>query len=123
MRLAGSFVVATLLCSAPMRGQANPACQIIHGRAHLYTADGQLRVWQLGTHHEFQPDRASWQRVESWLEQGAAQARKGQNNAPTTGDTFLYGHFKVCPVEPYREGAVQTASIPSVRHRRYAFAR
>lgn len=112
--------VAIAICwPALLLGQAKPSCQTIHGRAHLYTGDGQLRIWHIGTHHEFEPDSSSWERVQGWLEKGATPAQKQQDPASYAGDVFLYGDFVVCPVEPYRKGAVQSARIESVTRRRY----
>lgn len=119
MKIGGCSVAVVLSCSALLWGQAKPPCQKIHGRAHLYTGDGQLRIWHIGTHHDFEPDASSWERVQGWLEEGATQAQKEQDPASYAGDVFLYGDFVVCPVEPYRKGAVQSARIESVTHRRY----
>jgi hypothetical protein len=37
--------------------QAADSCFTIHGRAHLYGGDGQLRIWHVGTHHDFRTGR------------------------------------------------------------------
>ena len=120
MKTVGCSVVVALCWPALLWGQVKPSCQTIHGRAHLYTGDGQLRIWRIGTHHEFEPDASSWERVQGWLEEGATPAQKQQDPASYAGDAFLYGDFVVCPVEPYRKGAVQSARIESVTHRRYS---
>lgn len=116
------FAVIALLVPAILSAQAKPSCTTIHGRAHLYTADGQLRIWHIGTHHDFEPDSTSWDRVKGWLEQGATQAQKQQDPETYAGDVFLYGDFVVCPVQPYRKGAVQSAQIRTVTRRRYTAA-
>jgi hypothetical protein len=120
MKIIGCSVVVVLLYPALLWGQAKPSCQTIHGRAHLYTGDGQLRIWHIGTHHDFEPDASSWERVQGWLEEGATQDQKQQDPASYAGDVFLYGDFVICPIAPYRKGTVQSALVRSVTHRRYA---
>jgi len=95
-------------------------CQTFHGRAHLSGGDGQLRIWHIGTHHEFQPDPTTWSKVTTWLETGVTDADK--RYASPASMVYLYGDFVVCPVEPIKVGAVQTAIIGSVQHRRYVDA-
>jgi hypothetical protein len=109
-------LAALLLASAPA---ASPEpCQVIHGRAHFYSADGQLRIWHIGTHHEFEPDASSDPKVMRWLEEGVPDAEK-KNYASPASNVMLYGDFAICPTEPFREGAVQTAKVLSVWHRHY----
>ena len=91
---------------------------MIHGRAHLYGADGQLRIWEVGTHHEYQPNQASWSAVEGWLNEGPKSAGKSGNPSPASA-VYLFGDFLICPTELYKKGAVQTALIKDVKRRRY----
>jgi len=93
-------------------------CQQFHGRAHLYSGDLQLRIWHIGTHHEFEPDETTWTTVVDWLNAGVS-AKERSNYAIPASDVMLYGDFSVCPVEPLRKGWVQQAKILSVSHRHY----
>lgn len=86
---------------------------MIHGRAHEYCGDGQLRIWHIGTHRDFEPDESSWQRVEAWLRAGAKPTGACQLNAD------LFADFLICPTEPYKKGAVQEAKVKAAYHRRY----
>jgi hypothetical protein len=91
-----------------------------HGRAHLYGGDGQLRIWRIGTHHEFQPDESTWEQVVAWLEAGVRpQDRNTINTISPTSMLYLFADFTVCPVEPFKKGSVQSARIVSATHRRY----
>lgn len=105
---------ASLLPSA----HAAQPCQRIHGRAILYTGDGQLRIWHIGTHHTFRPDERldpgydfeqSWEKVMNLL-LGGEKAPEGFD------DHALFADFLVCPTRPYREGASQTAIVKNLYH-------
>ena len=95
-----------------------PACKTIRGRAHLFIADGQLRILQLGTRHEFEPDASSAQRVQGWLQEGVHGPAK-PDGPPPIAAVYLFGDFVVCPTKPFQAGAVQPAVVKSVSHRRY----
>jgi len=45
-------VLALILLMSPSLSLAE-TCREIHGRAVFYSGDGQLRIWHIGTHHEF----------------------------------------------------------------------
>ncbi|HTV04450.1 MAG TPA: hypothetical protein VME86_03715 [Acidobacteriaceae bacterium] len=93
-------------------------CVTIHGRAHYYAGDGQLRIWQIGTHHEFEPDKTSWDRVMKWLEAGVPPSEKKSYPPPATF-VDLYADFRVCPTGTFKKGSVQQAKILTATHRRY----
>jgi hypothetical protein len=97
---------------------ATEPCKSIHARANLYGGDGRLRLWHIGTHHEYQPDASSWERVVGWLAAGVSRSDRARYASPASM-VYLYADFVVCPVEPFRKGAVQTAEIKSATHRRY----
>jgi len=109
--------LATLLLLIVPRAFAAEPCQTIHGRAIYYSADGQLRLWHIGTHHEFQPDAYGgatpnpWDKIITLLKAGDTSPAAGSNNA-------LYGDFVVCPTKPYRQGAVQPATLQGMSHLR-----
>ncbi|WP_263356429.1 hypothetical protein [Acidicapsa ligni] len=115
MRL--SVAILLLLLSA-MPSHAADACFTIHGRAISYCGDGQLRIWHIGTHHEFQPDDSSWATVEKWLEAGIREPEKSQMACPA-GSISLVADFVICPTEPFKKGSVQTAKIVSAQNRHY----
>ena len=93
-------------------------CETIHGRLHYYGGDGQLRIWHIGTHHDFTPDNSSWDTVHHWLTEGVKLSERKDYADPATA-VDLYGDFEICPTEPLRDGAVQHARVIAVSHRRY----
>ena len=94
---------------------------MIRGRAHLYGGDGQLRIWHIGTHYDYEPDEFSWNRVVSWLEAGVKPSER-QNYASPASMVYLYAEFVICPTEPFKKGSVQRAKVISAEHRRYVHA-
>jgi len=97
---------------------AEEPCVTIHGRAHFCSGDGQLRIWNIGTRHEFEPDDSSEDRVLDWLIAGVKESERKNYTVPAS--VFdLYGDFLTCPTEPLRKGAVQHAKVKGVTHRRY----
>jgi hypothetical protein len=115
MRL--SYVLACLLIF-PITASAADPCFVIHGKAHLYGGDGQLRIWHVGTHHEFEPDETTWDTVVGWLDAGLKKGDSERFASPAS-NLMLFGDFTVCPTEPFRQGAVQKAKIVSVKNRHY----
>jgi len=99
------IAVVCFLLTLSSEAQTTKSCKVIHGRARRYCGDGQLRIWHIGTHHDFEPDQSSWQRVEGWLEAGAKPTGACQDNAD------LFADFLICPTEPYKKGAVQKATV------------
>jgi hypothetical protein len=112
-----NLVFATFLVVSTGLG-AEDACSDIHGRLHFYGGDGQLRIWHVGTHHEFTPDDSTWDTVIGWLIDGVRPSER-QNYATPATAVDLYGDFRICPTEPFREGSVQHAKVIAVAHRRY----
>src|SRR6185437_9886697 len=106
------------LFSSVCLAQAPNSCTTIHGRLHLYGGDGQLRIWHIGTHHDFTPDESSWGMVVDWLEERASESDK-ENHACPACENDLYADFLLCPTEPYKKGSVQRAKVISAIHRRY----
>jgi hypothetical protein len=118
-KAAQSFFVIFILLLMSGLSRAAESCITIHGRAHFYVGDGQLRIWQIGTHHEFEPqDPASRGRVIGWLEEGV-KSSEGKNYAAPASMVYLFADFEVCPTEPFKQGAVQSAKVLSASHRRY----
>jgi len=100
-----SIVLAFAFC-IPTAFALEP-CQQIHGRARIYTADGQLRIWHIGTHHEFEPiDTTSWDKLSKILLPDGLSG--------TAYD--LYADFTVCPTAPFKEGQVQPVIVKNIRH-------
>jgi hypothetical protein len=96
-------------------------CRTFHGRAHYYGGDGNLWIWHIGAHHRFSADLESWDRVMGWLRDGVPKAGDADAASPESS-VYLYGDFKVCPVEPLRPGWAQKARIESVSQRHYTHA-
>ena len=108
-----SIFIAVLLCA-----YAAEPCSVIPGRAHLAGADGQLRIWQIGTHHEYEPDEPSSLKVKAWLESGVRAADRVGVEDPASS-VYLFADFLVCPVEPFKQGSVQRTAIRSASGRRF----
>jgi hypothetical protein len=99
------YILPTLLALLlmPISLIAGEPCQEIHGRARLYTGDGQLMIWHIGTHHEFWIlDDKSWDLIFKYI--------------PNGGGKDLYADFTVCPTRPFRNGAAQPSTVKSIRH-------
>jgi len=107
-----------LIVAASCSLHAAENCQTIHGRANYYGGDGQLRIWHIGTHHEYEPDESSEDKVLGWLLAGVKPAER-QNYASPASAVYLYGDFLVCPTEPFKKGAVQVAKVKTVSRRHY----
>lgn len=113
-----SFRILIWLIAGAVSSLAADACFTIHGRAHFYGGDGQLRIWHVGTHHEFEPDESTWAQVEGWLESGVNESDRKRYAIPVSL-LNLFADFSVCPIEPFKTGSVQKARIVSATHRRY----
>jgi hypothetical protein len=107
-----------LLLTPVVPAYAGEPCRVIHGRAHFYGGDGQLRIWHVGTHHEYAPDHTSEDLVMQWLEAGVPDSEKSNYASPASA-VYMYADFVVCPTEPLVKGAVQYAEVKSASHRRY----
>lgn len=111
------FVLCLVLASTCSLHAAQ-GCTTIRGRAHYFDGDANLRIWRIGTHHDFTPaDRASWGRVMHWLEQGIRPADK--RSASPVSEVYMFADFRVCPTEPFKKGSVQKATVLSATHRSY----
>jgi hypothetical protein len=110
-----ALIFLSLFVSLPL--QAADICTTIRGRAHLYCGDGQLRIWHVGTHHEYEPDESSWERVVGWLQAGARDSKYSGCSHASTVD--LFADYLICPTEPFKAGSVQQAKMISALHRRY----
>ena len=111
-----------LLVGVAFSLHAQNGCMTIHGRAHLYGGDLQLRIWHIGTHHDFEPAGDSWVRVIDWLNEGTTRSERQEYNIPSTA-VDLFADFVVCPTEPFKQGSVQKAKVLSATHRRYVHFR
>jgi hypothetical protein len=112
-------VLICLALIATLQICAAESCRIIHGRANFYGGNGQLRIWHIGTHHEYEPDKSSCDKVMKWLEAGVKDSDKSKWATPAS-TVYLFGDFLLCPTEPFKEGSVQQAIVKSVSRRRYA---
>lgn len=117
IRIVSSVILLLFLAAY---AHADEPCRVIRGRAHLYGGDGRLRIWEVGTHHEYQPDSSSWDNVVKWLEEGVPESEMSKYaSAPSL--VYLYADFMICPTEPFQKGSVQQAKIKSAAHRRYVY--
>ena len=107
-----------LLLSLTGMAHAADSCMTIHGRANLFGGDLQLRIWQIGTHHEFEPDESTLDSVLDWLNAGVSRKDK-ENYAIPASTVYLFADFNICPTEPLRKGWVQQAKVKSAVHRHY----
>jgi hypothetical protein len=113
-----TLVLIGLLVIAACRLPAADSCMTIHGRAHLYGGDGQLRIWHIGTHHDYTPDESSWGIVTEWLEAGITKSERDKLASPASA-LYLFAEFVICPTEPFKNGSVQRAIVKSASHRHY----
>jgi len=110
-----------LLCfatAALLPADAAESCTVIHGRAHVYGGDGQLRIWHVGTHHDYEPDESSWTRVLKWLEAGVKSTDRPMAVDPAS-ELCLFADFVICPTEPFKKGSVQQAKVKSASRKHY----
>jgi hypothetical protein len=107
MRTVALFCL-TFVAALPL--QAGESCMTIHGRASFASGDSQLRIWHIGTHHEYGPDESSWDTVMGWLEAGIKGSDKSNYVSPASA-MFVFGDFLVCPTEPFKKGSVRQAKI------------
>jgi hypothetical protein len=83
-------------------------CREIHGRAVLYTGDGQLAIWHVGTHHMFLIlDDGSYKLLSKYMPIDAL---------PEAGSKALFADFTICPTEKYVPGAAQPAIVTRIRN-------
>lgn len=118
--MGGSLRILVVLCfllAAISPLHAAESCTTIRGRAHYFAGDANLRIWHVGTHHDFTPDRASWDRVLHWLQEGVRPVDK--HSAAPESEVYLFADFRICPTEPFKKGSLQEAKVLSATHRRY----
>ncbi len=119
VRLTLRIVLSLFLVFALVpQAYASDGCMIVHGRVSLSGADLQLRLWRVGTHHEYEPDDSSWNRVIGWLNAGVSKSDKEAYAIPASS-VFLFADFKLCPTEGFKDGQVQRAHVVSMKHPRY----
>ena len=107
-----------LVLFSAIQTRAADACVTFHGRANLYGGDLQLRIWQIGTHHEFEPVGSCFDRVLDWLNAGVSRKDKEAYVIPASS-VYLFADFVVCPTEPFKKRSVQQAEVRSATHRHY----
>jgi hypothetical protein len=103
-RSCGILGVGLLVVSAQLL-VAEP-CRVIHGRAILYSGDGFLEIWHIGTHHTFfVVDDKSSDLILNYIpyeDDGHLKA--------------LFADFTVCPTAKYRKGASQETIVRKVQN-------
>jgi hypothetical protein len=97
----------TFLFVPPSLGLAEP-CQEIHGRAILYSGDGFLEIWHIGTHHTFfVVDEKSTDLIMKYIPYESIDRQKA-----------LFADFTICPTEKFIQGASQPTLVTRIRHPR-----
>lgn len=116
MRIA--IVLGLILLASPAPCRSAEPCREIHGRAIQYTADGILRIWNIGTRETFDVvDKKS-----SDLVLGRMSFPLGSSKVPVDwwNSKALVADFTVCPTGPYKQphlpGYSQTARVTSIRN-------
>lgn len=102
MQISRTLTAVLLLTS--ISASATEKCHEVHGRAVYYSGDGQLRIWHIGTHHEFSIDEGSpsWNLLLDILGNDGSKA--------------LYADFTVCPISGFVRGEAQEAAVTKIRH-------
>jgi hypothetical protein len=115
MRRVLVLTLAILACALSLK--AVEPCRKIHGRAHYYFADGQFRLWYIGTHHEFSLIYSDYaDRDYPTDEKILDMLRAGITQPIGISDNDLFADFLVCPTERYRKGATQQAYVKAMYH-------
>jgi len=98
------FIVAAVVVTGTVAGSpatlqercdasAYAACFHVHGRYTVYTGDGQIVLWPVGTHRLFSVVFGD-DRVDKVLSGGS------DNNFPQAANEYeVYGDFEVCPLQ------------------------
>jgi hypothetical protein len=93
-------------------------CYSVHGRYHVYSADGTPTIWITGTHHELGVAMLSDPRGSKfvlWMPKEIARMG-GWNGPHPEPDQFddVYADFLVCPLEKERPDAMGCVCVQSV---------
>jgi hypothetical protein len=106
----------TITCKTPAIASA---CVIIHGRLQYGNGTPALRLWHIGTNHEFgifsgvnAEKRDPLDNDHPQLPANLEQVFDGPNPFGPT----IFADFEVCPLEPYISRHMQAACIESAAH-------
>jgi hypothetical protein len=105
-----------IVCKAPANASA---CTTIHGRLRFGSGTPALRLWHIGTTHEFGifsgPDAEMYDPGDN--EHPQLPGRLGTIlGARKSDEPTIYADFDVCPLEPFIPGHMQAACIASATH-------
>jgi hypothetical protein len=107
----------TVVCKTPAIA---PSCMTIHGRLQYGNGTPALRLWHIGTTHEF--GIFSGLNAET-IDPGdnehpklPGNLRKIYEGSPNPFEPCIYADFKVCPLEHFIPGHMQAACIASASH-------
>jgi hypothetical protein len=104
MRLPTLLGLIPLLLSCSL-SSAEP-CRVIHGRAILYSGDGLLEIWRIGTHHTFfVVDEKSTDLILKYIPYEGGDRQKA-----------LFADFTICPTARFKQGASQATIVTRIRH-------
>ena len=110
----------TIACKTPAIAAL---CFTTHGRLRYGNGSPSLRLWQIGTHHEFgiYSNLAGLQCDLTGQCQDDDSPHLPANletafNVPNPYDPVIYADFEVCPLERHIERHMQAACIQSAKH-------
>jgi len=114
--LSSSAEKRTIICKTPAIASA---CVIIHGRLQYGNGTPALRLWHIGTNHEFGifsgVNAEKLDPLDNEHPQLPANLRKVFDGPNPFGPT-IFANFEVCPLEPHIAGRMQAACIESATH-------
>jgi len=106
----------TITCKTPVIASA---CVTIHGRLQYGNGTPALRLWHIGTSHEFGIfsglNAEKRDPLDNEHPQLPANLRK-VFDVPNPFEQAIFADFEVCPLEPHTSGHMQAACIESAAH-------
>jgi hypothetical protein len=96
-----------------------PTCLVVHGRLQYGNGTPALRLWHIGTTHEFGifsgPDAEKLDDLDNEHPHLPANLQKIYE-IPNPFEVRIYGDFEVCPLVHYVPGHMQNACIAGASH-------
>jgi hypothetical protein len=106
----------TLACKTPAIASA---CVTIHGRLQCGNGTPALRLWHIGTTHEFGIYSGVNAEKRDPLDNEHPQlpeVLQKRYEVPNPFELRIYADFEVCPLEPHIPGHMQAACVESANH-------
>ena len=104
---AGQVPKRTIPCKTPQNANS---CYWTHGRIGFYNGTPAIRLWKIGTNRLLgiysgpSVDRYGLDNEDPQMPSNLKRTFKPSENQ-------VFGDFEICPLEPEREGAMQSACI------------